>query len=973
MMANMEISEDDPFIEANDDIRITVMNTTRPPDINEFVITRSEIAYQGEFMKSLGNTGITINGNVGFMITPYFDIKCKTENSFENLFNIKINQLGQGRCKRQIVLLPAENLRLTDFDKNTFQERESEKGEQSLSLRRNTCNLCLNPFTVKSLHVVSNYHVLQRRLKRISDPNPDLTTNHVAMGFFLDHTKVSTVHWTITPENQTFPLDLYSDRTGNSQWEGIVYYNKTQGIELATDLPIETGANQIKVINLNGTQIRQGVNKSKVSLKVNTTLPLEADVFLLYEFSTPNGSKTIKLKLTVSQGITNAFHLEGLEVSNLDLPANYSVNNVNSWLGLNYLMAPRDHEMERYCRVVLNRMEQDLLQKNNLQTKVTPLTCHIKKQHLSDNWRLLTSTLTEHNYVEKFTFNVLLESNNTMNHNNSYKVKTVNSVAEIPNTTNSRLILDVKHSNLVRLNIRAGYQVMFDSVNQRFTGCLEQTGEFSCSFIVNKPPQEIDTTMEFNIMRLDNKFLCLAYLTGLQIIKEKNLVSYFFPKEYNPKDVVCDTVEFYQSLSSQQEEAVGKALNHNPTIPFLISGPAGTGKSYILLEVILQLLQRHPEQKIMLVNPTNHGLIDLHRKLTLLLEAHLDGRFKALKVVSPAQPKGPTCTHCFLNASETHHEYPPPEYIARFAVLLCTPTVALRLGYLDGLRFELSAIIVDEACFLTEPDTVTAIAPHVRGHDDPKPLVILAGDTVQLTYQPRSSCAKLGGYGQSTMKRLSMLELYKSNSDLFVEMWLSFRNPETMVSLMNSLAYQGQVTSAVTTHKGEVIACHSTSIAKKAPGDKSTYSDVEAATCLVFANECRHNNPDKTIVILCCYVAQVAIFNQLQGAMFPPGNERNRFKVVTTETIQGSEADIIFLCPTIQGTFPKGPKKYFWPSNVNRLTMSISRAKYKFYLVGDLLLLNRIAPFKRIIDKARDTGDLLCHQHIKDLLDYDNR
>ena len=174
-------------------------------------------------------------------------------------------------------------------------------------------------------------------------------------------------------------------------------------------------------------------------------------------------------------------------------------------------------------------------------------------------------------------------------------------------------------------------------------------------------------------------------------------------------------------------------------------------------------------------------------------------------------------------------------------------------------------------------------------------------------------------------------------------------------------------------HPGEVVAYHATSITHQAGGDNSWYNGAEAATCLHFANEFREVNPTKKIVILCCYSAQVAVFKQLQNTMFAKDRTADRFTVLTTETVQGSEAEVVFLCPTVRGEYEKGPVGHKWLADIQRLTMCVSRTKNIFVLVGDLILLNRIPSYKRILEAAASSGKLICYPHIKKILDYDSR
>ena len=960
--------------EGEDKIIITVAQTGRPPNHNEFLITKTIEADISHHSVALEHSNLSIMSSLPFVVGLHNNIRLKTQKTYVELFSIKtVISPRKGKGIGQIVIIEtkAGNIRIIQSDDTTFVDNDLGNGEQSLQLRKTYCSLCYTTFTIKRIHEDSETHNFHRRMLRLADVKKGRTNDPVIKGLFLTEEKTIQTKWTITPETYIFPLDLYAELPGNLKWISIVYHDKTQGIELVTQNELIIYANQVHVVNMNGRPIKQGRNKSGTFLRVNAGLPIKTLTSFIYELQSPD-NKSYRFNLEIEQGVTPDFYLEPLETSQSKQVFTQSTSPSTSHLGENYLRLPKFHEMTKLQNDILTFLEADLNRNSPRRAEPIPLLSEEKRTHALHNSMLLQSPLTEENYVEKMTLLIYCEHLSYENSYRGYKFQSINSVAEIPGTMHSRVIVNVRDSNLNRLKLKPGYQVGFVTPEKSFTGYLEQIGENSCSFRIYSPPKDLQLNTSTVVTRLNSKFLCYVYITSLKLVKEKGLLPFLFPTTYTANEAISLSPRFYQKLSQGQQEIVTKLMNHNPVIPFMLTGPAGAGKSLVILEAILQLITSRPSSKILLVNPTNHGLTDLHDKLNLLLERHLDQKFAALKIASPQQPKGPTCKHCFLNKEESHHEYPPKEYITKFAVLICTPTIALRLGHIPGLDLNLSAIIIDEACFLTEPETICALAPHLKS-DEPKPLVILAGDVAQLTYQPRSSCAQLGQYGTSTMKRLSTSALYQDSDQIYVRLKDSYRNPPVIVELMNELAYKGQVQSAVIGRAGAVFAYHTTSTSTTAKGDKSYYNGAEAATCLHFANEFRQAYPDLSIVILCCYTAQVAVFQQLQNTMFPNERKSERYKALTTETVQGSEADIVFLCPTVHGDYPRGPIGYSWPANINRLTMCVSRTRNLFVLVGDLLLLNYIPSFKIIIDKASEKGGLVCQPNIRKLLSLDSR
>ena len=94
-------------------------------------------------------------------------------------------------------------------------------------------------------------------------------------------------------------------------------------------------------------------------------------------------------------------------------------------------------------------------------------------------------------------------------------------------------------------------------------------------------------------------------------------------------------------------------------------------------------------------------------------------------------------------------------------------------------------------------------------------------------------------------------------------------------------------------------------------------------------------------------------------------------EVITTESVQRSQAETVLISPSLSGVYSHFVLRGAWPTNILRLTMSLSRAKASFIIVGNLLLLNNIDIYAYLIETADKTQNLQCEEHIKAILKHD--
>ena len=168
------------------------------------------------------------------------------------------------------------------------------------------------------------------------------------------------------------------------------------------------------------------------------------------------------------------------------------------------------------------------------------------------------------------------------------------------------------------------------------------------------------------------------------------------------------------------------------------------------------------------------------------------------------------------------------------------------------------------------------------------------------------------------MTRLMKSKVYKEERYI-THLVDNFRNDRLLISLLNHMIYKNKIKCRTKTTSGKIVAVHTVSLTQRPINDTSAYNAVDAVTSLRL----------------------------------------------------GSQSDHVILSPSITGRYPFDITQSAWPTNLKRLTMSLSRAKTTFTLVGNLLLLNKIPTFSFLIEVANLTNHLHCDEHIRQILRKD--
>ncbi|KAK0204282.1 P-loop containing nucleoside triphosphate hydrolase protein [Desarmillaria ectypa] len=204
----------------------------------------------------------------------------------------------------------------------------------------------------------------------------------------------------------------------------------------------------------------------------------------------------------------------------------------------------------------------------------------------------------------------------------------------------------------------------------------------------------------------------------------------------------------------EQLETVA-AIVHQPkgSVPFIVFGPPGTGKTVTIIEAIEQLLKRDPNTRILACTPNNSAADLITQKLM-----HR-GATDVFRMNSMTRKFGdlPKTLHKFSLINDNQvFAMPTLESVLKYRVVVST---CISAGALSGLGVKLghfACIFIDEAGQGKEPELMIPI----KGLANKYTNVVLAGDLKQLGPIVHSRLARDLGLKESYLARLMQRPCY---------------------------------------------------------------------------------------------------------------------------------------------------------------------------------------------------------------------
>ncbi|KAH8992653.1 P-loop containing nucleoside triphosphate hydrolase protein [Lactarius akahatsu] len=390
------------------------------------------------------------------------------------------------------------------------------------------------------------------------------------------------------------------------------------------------------------------------------------------------------------------------------------------------------------------------------------------------------------------------------------------------------------------------------------------------------------------------------------------------------------------------------------TVPFIIFGPPGTGKTSTVVESIMQLVHRDASFKILVCTPSNAAADVLVERLAaagLTVDQLL--RLKPSSCDMRKIPEDVRPFYASLKSAKRAY---------RVVLSTCSSAALLKTEIPAGY---FSHIVIDEAAQAEEPLALIPIAAFSNKDTN----VILAGDPHQLGPVIMSGPASGAGLGTSYLERLMLIsEIYGLDSQAgktIVCLQRNRRSHGTIIAWPNRYLYEDSMQahassdvshillhSGVLPKKGFPVVFHSIKGRELRTRQSPSYLNVLEASLvrdycqkLTKDHECKISAGD--IGVVTPYKAQVRAIREL---LRPIG--LREIAVNSVEKFQGQERKVIIFSTTRSNSEVEKRKAMGFLQNRQRMNVAITRAQALLIVVGDPEVLGKDELWRTFLNYA---------------------
>ncbi|KAF8267992.1 P-loop containing nucleoside triphosphate hydrolase protein [Lactarius quietus] len=392
------------------------------------------------------------------------------------------------------------------------------------------------------------------------------------------------------------------------------------------------------------------------------------------------------------------------------------------------------------------------------------------------------------------------------------------------------------------------------------------------------------------------------------------------------------------------------------TVPFIIFGPPGTGKTSVVVESIIQLLKHDPGYKILACTPSN-AAADL---LVERLHAAGLGPDQIFRLNAYSRYEE--------DISEEVQEFSVFQKRAKllaFRVVLSTCSSA---GYLQTENVptgHFSHIVLDEAAQAEEPLALIPIVAFTNENTN----VILAGDPHQLGPVIKSSAASGAGLGKSYLERLMRISLIygldTQSGKTIVDLQRNRRSHGSIIAWPNRYLYEDimrahasrdvshvLLQSEVLPKRGFPVVFHGIKGQERRTRHSPSYFNVHEASvvrdyCQKLIQDREHKIYEQDIGVIAPYKAQVRKIREL----LKHANLAD-VSVGSVEQFQGQERKVIIFATTRSNEHIKKIAAMGFVQNRRRMNVAITRAQALLIVLGDPQVLGKDELWRTFLNYA---------------------
>ncbi|KAF9067041.1 P-loop containing nucleoside triphosphate hydrolase protein [Rhodocollybia butyracea] len=356
------------------------------------------------------------------------------------------------------------------------------------------------------------------------------------------------------------------------------------------------------------------------------------------------------------------------------------------------------------------------------------------------------------------------------------------------------------------------------------------------------------------------------------------------------------------------------------SMPFVIFGPPGTGKTVTMVEAILQVLAMSSTARVLACAPSN----------------------SAADLIAKDEIRPPLLL--ILTRMETAtFSVPPMIRMLRFRVIVTTCVSANMMPGIGMPRGHFSHIFVDEAGQATEPEAMIGI----KSMADNNTNVVLSGDPKQLGPIIRSTVARALGLEKSLIERLMEREIYdevQGYGKSVVKLIKNFRSHSAILKFPNEKFYRGDLqccgdpkvinfylNSQHVVKKTFPIVFHSTCGKDDREASSPSFFNIDEVTQVKALVQSLRS--DRTLRITDNDIGIIAPYHAQRLRAVADG-----VKVGSVEEFQGQERRVIIIS-TVRSSkeFVEYDLRHTlgFVANPRRFNVAVTRAQALLYIVGD--------------------------------------
>eukprot|EP00742_Colponemidia_sp_Colp-10_P013075 GILJ01014747.1.p1 GENE.GILJ01014747.1~~GILJ01014747.1.p1 ORF type:complete len:1045 (-),score=134.25 GILJ01014747.1:225-3359(-) len=376
-------------------------------------------------------------------------------------------------------------------------------------------------------------------------------------------------------------------------------------------------------------------------------------------------------------------------------------------------------------------------------------------------------------------------------------------------------------------------------------------------------------------------------------------------------------VLFNSGLNAEQREVIQNVLHRtHGSIPYIVFGPPGTGKTVTLVETVKQVYHQRPQAKILLCAPANFAADSLCVALQDVVQSAHMIRLNDCRRPLNTLKKG-VLPYCILDPVSNLFTIPPDEDLIEYRIIITTCAAAsLLYGCLPSNHFQY--VFIDESAHALEPEVLIPLSLVQQPS-----AIVLVGDPKQLGAVVRNPLAERYGLGMSLQERLSNLPLYYSSrkidpSKSYTEagkhrtrLLLNYRSHPSILEFFSNLFYLSSLKPAADSREVDSLTNWDQLPNRKAfplmfygvegrqmreENSPSWFNFTEASKIVELIKKLISDThiTDNDIGVMAPYRAQVYKIRQILRA-----NGLQKVRVGAVDDYQGQEEQVIFISTVV--------------------------------------------------------------------------